>query len=463
MEQTNELNPLGYEKVSRLITKFAIPSIVAMLVGAIYNIVDQLFIGQAIGPDGNAATNVAFPLTTSCIALGLVFGIGGASSFNIAMGRKEEKKAAYYIGNSVAMLVGSGIILSIITELFLKELLIFCGSPAEALENAMTYVRVTAIGFPCLILTTGGGHLIRADGSPRMTMICSLSGAIINTILDAVFVFGLHMGMFGAALATIIGQIISAILVITYLFHYKTVKLGFEHLAVRFEYLKRIVSLGMASFFNQIAMMVVQIVLNKSLNHYGAISGYGATVPLAVAGIVAKVNHMFMSIIIGIAQGTQPIESYNYGAKNYARVKEAYKLAILAGGVIAVCSFVIFQLFPRQIITAFGKGDENYYTFGISYFKVFLFFTFLNFLQPITSTFFTSIGKAYKGIFLSLTRQILFLLPLILILPLFFQLDGILYAGPIADLIAAVAAVLMVRKQFQLLKESGSREYEKRA
>jgi len=453
MEQTKELNPLGSEKVSRLIIRFAIPSIVAMLVGAIYNIVDQFFIGQAVGTNGNAATNVAFPLTTSCVALGLVFGIGGASSFNIAMGRKEEKQAAYYIGNSVAMLLGSGILLGIISELFLRQLLVFFGAPAEALENAMTYVRVTAIGFPCLILTTGGGHLIRADGSPKMTMICSLSGAVINTILDAVFVFGLHLGMFGAALATIIGQFISGILVITYLFHYKTVKLTFAHMVVRFEYIKRIVSLGMASFFNQIAMMIVQIVLNKSLNHYGAISGYGATVPLAVAGIVAKVNHIFMSIVIGIAQGTQPIESYNYGARNYHRVKEAYKLAIMAGGICAVCFFAIFQIFPRQIITAFGEGDESYYQFGINYFKIFLFFTFLNFLQPITSTFFTSIGKAYKGIFLSLTRQILFLLPLILILPLFIQLDGILYAGPIADLIAAGAAVWMVRKEFGLLKD----------
>lgn len=445
-------NPLGTQNVGRLITKFAIPSIIAMLVGAVYNIVDQFFIGQSVGTLGNAATNIAFPLTTSCIALALVFGIGGASSFNIAMGRKEEELAANYIGNSIVMLIASGLVLSLITELFLKPLLLFFGSPADVLDYAMVYVRTTAIGFPFLILTSGGGHLIRADQSPKMTMICSLSGAVINTILDAVFVLGFDMGMFGAALATIIGQIFSGCLVLFYMCHFKTVKLKRQHFTLHIEYLIRIISLGMASFFNQIAMMIVQIVMNQSLTHYGALSEYGESIPLAVAGIVTKVNQIFFSIVIGIAQGSQPIESYNYGARNYERVKKAYYCAICSGGIISVVSFLVFQLMPRQMISIFGHGSESYYRFGISYFRVFLFFTWLNFIQPITSTFFTSIGKAYKGIFLSLTRQILFLLPMILILPHFLGIDGILYAGPIADIIAAVVAVVMVRKQFGMLQ-----------
>lgn len=456
MEKRADHNPLGSEKVSKLILKFAIPSIVAMLVGAVYNIVDQLFIGQAVGTLGNAATNIAFPLTTSCVALALVFGIGGASSFNIAIGEKKEEVAAHYIGNSITMLIGSGIVLSIITQLFLKQMLLFFGSPDEVLDYAMTYVKITSIGFPFLILTSGGGHLIRADGSPKMTMICSISGAVINTILDAVFVLGFDMGMFGAALATIIGQIFSGILVIIYLFHYKTVKLTWGHLLIKFKYIYRIVSLGMASFFNQIAMMVVQIVMNKSLTYYGKMSEYGESTPLAVSGIVAKVGMIFFAIVIGIAQGTQPIESYNYGAKNYKRVKEAYRLAIISGAIISVFAFAIFQIFPRQLISMFGKGSESYYQFGISYFRVYLFFTCVNFMQPITSTFFTSIGKAYKGIFLSLTRQIIFLLPLILVLPLFLKIDGILYAGPISDFFAALTAILMMKKEFRLLQDAST-------
>lgn len=453
MEENVIKNPLGHEPVGKLMVKFAVPSIVAMLVSALYNIIDQLFIGQAVGTLGNAATNIAFPLSTSCIALALLFGIGGASSFNLAMGKKETDKAAHYVGNSIVLLLGSGIILMLITQVFLTPLLKFFGSPENVLGYAKTYVSITSFGFPFLILTTGGGHLIRADGSPRMTMICNLSGALINTVLDAVFVFGLDMGMAGAAYATIIGQIFSGCLVIFYMTHYKTVKLTKRQLIIHWKYTGRIIALGTASFFNQIAMMVVQIVLNNSLRHYGSLSEYGETIPLACVGIISKVNMIFFSIVIGIAQGTQPIEGYNYGARKFKRVREAYVLASVVAGIIAVIFFLIFQLAPRQIISLFGKGDESYYQFGISYFRIFLMFTCLNFLQPITSTFFTSIGKPQKGIFLSLTRQILFLLPLIIGLPLLMGIDGILYSGPIADLLAAIITVVMVWSEFRSMKK----------
>ena len=451
MSKEIEQNPLGTVSIGKLIYKFAIPSIIAMLVGAIYNIVDQLFIGRYVGEAGNAATSVAFPLTISCTALALLFGIGGASSFNIAMGQKQKDKAAYYIGNSITMLVCCGLVLFLITQVFLKQLLLFFGAPEDVLEYAMVYVRITSFGFPFLILTTGGGHIIRADGSPKMTMICSLSGAIINTVLDAVFVPILGMGMFGAALATIIGQIFSGILVVLYLLHYRTVTLSFKHLRIQKDYIGRIISLGMASFFNQISLMIVQIVLNKSLTVYGAKSVYGASVALACSGIVMKVSQIFFAIVIGIAQGTQPIESFNYGAKNYRRVKDAYLIAIKFGAIVSVVFLIIFQCFPRPILALFGTEKEVAFQFGISYFRIFLFFTWLNFLQPITSTFFTSIGKAYKGIFLSLTRQIIFLLPLMIILPLFMGISGILYSAPIADFIAAFVAIFMVVREFKLM------------
>ena len=442
-------NPLGEQPVNRLLSQFAIPSIISMLVGSLYNIVDQFFIGQRVGELGNAATNIAFPLSTSCLALALLIGIGGSSAFNLAMGSGDDKKAVHLLGNAVVLLAGSGLFLSIITFLFLKPLLLFFGSPKAVLPFAIEYTKVTAFGFPFLLLGTGGGHLIRADGRPRMTMVCNLIGAVINTVLDALFVFGLNLGMTGAALATVIGQMVSGIMAIICLMHGKTVSIHKEHLFVKWENVTRIASLGMAPCSNQVAMMVVQIIMNQSLKHYGSHSIYGENIPIACAGIITKVNMIFMSFVIGLSQGLQPIASFNYGAGKKGRVKEAYIKAISIGAVLAVIAFFMFQFFPRQIISIFGDGSELYYQFAIRYFHVFLFFTFVNFMQPITSNFFTAIGKPKVGSFLALTRQILFLLPLILLFPLFLEIDGIMYAGPVADCLAAVVCFIMVYRELR--------------
>lgn len=446
-KETN--NPLGVQPVNRLLSQFAIPSIISMLVGSLYNIVDQFFIGQRVGELGNAATNIAFPLSTSCLALALLIGIGGSSAFNLAMGSGHEKRAVNIMGNAVVLLAGSGLVLSIITLLFLKPLLLFFGSPKVVLPYAMEYTKITAFGFPFLLLSTGGGHLIRADGRPRITMLCNLVGAVLNTILDALFVFGLNLGMSGAALATIIGQIVSGALAIGYLMHGKTVTIRRENLRIKWENVTRIASLGMAPCSNQVAMMVVQIIMNQSLKHYGSHSIYGENIPIACAGIITKVNMIFMSFVIGLSQGLQPIASFNYGAGKKGRVKEAYIKAISIGAVLAVIAFLMFQFFPRQIISIFGDGSELYYQFAIRYFHVFLFFTFVNFMQPITSNFFTAIGKPKVGSFLALTRQILFLLPLILLFPLFLGIDGIMYAGPVADCLAAVVCFIMVYRELR--------------
>lgn len=446
-KETN--NPLGVQPVNRLLSQFAIPSIISMLVGSLYNIVDQFFIGQRVGELGNAATNIAFPLSTSCLALALLIGIGGSSAFNLAMGSGHEKRAVNIMGNAVVLLAGSGLVLSIITLLFLKPFLLFFGSPKSVLPYAMEYTKITAFGFPFLLLSTGGGHLIRADGRPRITMLCNLVGAVLNTILDALFVFGLNLGMSGAALATIIGQIVSGALAIGYLMHGKTVTIHRENLRIKWENVTRIASLGMAPCSNQVAMMVVQIIMNQSLKHYGSHSIYGENIPIACAGIITKVNMIFMSFVIGLSQGLQPIASFNYGAGKKGRVKEAYIKAISIGAVLAVIAFLMFQFFPRQIISIFGDGSELYYQFAIRYFHVFLFFTFVNFMQPITSNFFTAIGKPKVGSFLALTRQILFLLPLILLFPLFLGIDGIMYAGPVADCLAAVVCFIMVYRELR--------------
>lgn len=447
-------NPLGEKNIGSLLAEFAIPSIIAMLVSSLYNIVDQFFIGQSIGELGNAATNISFPLSISCIAIALLFGIGGASAFNIAAGKgqtipEEAKKAPHYIGNSATMLVGCGVVLCLIAQLFLNPMLTFFGSPDNVLPYARPYTRIIAFGFPFLILSAGGGHLIRADGRPKFAMTCNLVGAIVNTILDALFVFVFQWGMSGAAIATVIGQVIAGAMALYMLLHTQSIHMTRAHFRPRTQYVLRIMSLGAAPCSNQLAMMIVQIVMNKSLKYYGSLSVYGEAIPIACAGIITKVNQVFLAFVIGISQGLQPIVSFNYGAKKYRRVKQSYLLASLCGFILAAIAFVMFQLIPRQIISLFGNGSEEYFVFAENYFRIFLFFTFLNFLQPITSNFFTAIGKPKGGIFLSLTRQIIFLLPLILILPLIIGIDGIMYAGPVADLMAGITAIAMVARELR--------------
>lgn len=444
-------NPLGSEPVSSLLRRFAIPSVIAMLVSALYNMVDQLFIGHSIGVLGNAATNVAFPLSMVCTSIGLLCGIGGAANFNLCMGRKDPEHAKSYVGNAISMLAILGVILCVAVQLFLRPMMLLFGATPDVIDYACTYTRITSIGFPFLIITIGGSNLIRADGSPKFSMLCNLVGAIVNTILDPLFIFVFHMGMAGAALATITGQILSFALVVFYLRGFKTLPLSLSDLKPNMACWARIAALGATPAFNQVAMMVVQIVMNNTLTHYGSNSVYGSDIPLACAGIISKVNMLFFSFVIGISQGLQPIVSFNFGAQKYDRVKDAYKKAVFAATAISIVAFLCFQLFPRQIIGIFGSGSEEYLHFAERYFRIFLFFTFLNGIQPVSSNFFTSIGAPKKGIFLSLTRQIIFLLPLLLIFPYLFGIDGVMYTAPIADLAAASVSIVMVVREFKIM------------
>ena len=446
-------NPLGSEPVSTLLRRFAVPSVIAMLVSALYNMVDQLFIGHSIGVLGNAATNVAFPLSMVCTSIGLLCGIGGAANFNLCMGRKDPEHAKSYVGNAISMLAILGVILCVAVQLFLRPMMLLFGATPDVIDYACTYTRITSIGFPFLIITIGGSNLIRADGSPKFSMLCNLIGAIVNTILDPLFIFVFHMGMAGAALATITGQILSFALVVFYLRGFKTLPLSLSDLKPNMACWARIAALGATPAFNQVAMMVVQIVMNNTLTYYGSNSVYGSDIPLACAGIISKVNMLFFSFVIGISQGLQPIVSFNFGAQKYDRVKDAYKKAVFAATAISIVAFLCFQFFPRQIIGIFGSGSKEYLHFAERYFRIFLFFTFLNGIQPVSSNFFTSIGAPKKGIFLSLTRQIIFLLPLLLIFPYLFGIDGVMYTAPIADLAAASVSIVMVVREFKIMAE----------
>ena len=453
MNDTNENNPLGYEKLSVLLKRFAIPSIIAMVVSSLYNIVDQIFIGQGVGYLGNAATNVAFPLTTICLAITLLISIGSASRFSLSLGEGDADRAAQAVGNALAMMVLFGILYTLCIEIFLVPLLNAFGATQDVLPYAIEYTRITAVGMPLLIITNGMSNLARADGSPNYSMMCMLIGAIINTILDPLFIFKFHMGVRGAAFATVIGQFFSFLMALYYVKKFTHIRLKKQHFILKPQVCLNIASLGMSNCLNQVAITFVQIVMNNTLTYYGSNSVYGSDIPLACAGIISKVNMLFFSFVIGISQGLQPIVSFNFGAQKYDRVKDAYKKAVFAATAISIVAFLCFQLFPRQIIGIFGSGSEEYLHFAERYFRIFLFFTFLNGIQPVSSNFFTSIGAPKKGIFLSLTRQIIFLLPLLLIFPYLFGIDGVMYTAPIADLAAASVSIVMIVREFKIMAE----------
>ena len=442
-------NPLGYEKISKLLRGFAIPSITATLVSSLYNIVDQVFIGQGVGYLGNAATNVSYPLSTICLAISLLLGLGSASRFSIYLGKNDPERAARLVGNGIVLMAGAGVLYLLLGEIFLVPLLRVFGATGEIMPFAREYSGTVLLGMPFLILTNGISNLIRADGSPRYSMLCMVAGAIVNTILDPVFIFVLDWGVFGAALATILGQFLSFALALRYLWHFRTVELtrACFHLELRDNL--RTLYMGVSSCINQIAITLVQIVLNNSLTYYGALSIYGKEIPLAACGIVMKTNAILLSIIVGISQGVQPIIGYNFGAGKYDRVRQAYLLAIRWNFIVSAVGFCLFQFFPADIISLFGDGEPLYFEFAILFMRTFLFMVLVNGVQLLSSNFFTAIGKALKGLLLSLTRQVFFLIPLIFLLPLHFGIFGVLLAGPIADFIAFVVSIIFVFREFK--------------
>ena len=445
-------NPLGWEKIPPLLKRFAIPSIIAMLVGSLYNIVDQIFIGQGVGYLGNAATNVAFPLSTICLAIGLLIGVGSSSQFSLYLGANEKRNAAHIVGNAVTLMLISGIMLTLLIEIFLTSLLNIFGATPDVMPYAASYTRITALGMPLMIGTKTMSCLARSDGSPDYSMQCMLIGAIINVILDPIFIFILQMGVTGAAIATVVGQLVSFIMAIRYLKKFKHIRLEKEDFYLRLPFLRSITALGMSGSLNQIALTLVQIVMNNSLTYYGGLSEYGKEIPLAACGIVMKINAILQSVIIGISQGTQPIIGFNYGAKQYERVKQTYWLAIKYNLLLSATGFLIFQLFPRQLLSLFGEGNSMYFQFSIRFLRIFLFMVMVNGVQLISSSFFTAIGKPGKGLFLSLTRQVIFLIPLLLILPVFMEMDGIMFAGPIADFIAFLVTTIFMIQELKSTK-----------
>lgn len=442
-------NQLGYEKIAVLLRKFAFPSIISTLVSSLYNIVDQVFIGQGVGYLGNAATNVSYPFSTICLAIALLVGIGSASRFSLYLGQKKPEEAAKVAGNGVVLMVAAGLLYAAIGECLLEPLLWLFGATSDVLPYARQYAGVTLLGMPFLIVTNGLSSLIRADGSPKYSMLCMVSGAVANTILDPIFIFLWDLGVFGAALATVMGQILSFALAVGYLWKFKTIHFVISDFRLSLHSTLRTFGMGISSCVNQVAITLVQIVLNHSLTYYGALSIYGTDIPLAACGIVMKTNAILLSIIVGISQGVQPLIGFNYGARQYGRVREAYLLAIRWNFIVSSIGFCLFEFFPYPIISVFGSGNELYMEFAVKFMRIFLFMVLVNGVQLLSSNFFTAIGKATRGLLLALTRQVFFLIPLLLLLPLSLGIDGVMLAGPIADFIAFVLSVMLVRKELK--------------
>ena len=450
-----ENNILGTEKISKLLVKFAIPSVISMLVNSIYNLVDQIFIGQGIGKEGNAATNIAFPFVTIALALGLMVSIGTAANMSLSLGRKQQEKADKTIANGLCLGFLVGVIVLIVGEIFMTPLLHVFGATDVILPFATDYSRVYLLGTPFMILGIIMSDMIRADGSPTFAMTMMLVGAILNCVLDPLYIFVFHWGMKGAALATITGQFINCMIGLSYIVskRLKTVTFKTSNLKLDGAISKGILGLGLSAFITQSAALVMQIVLNQQAKTYGAASIYGAETPLAVFGIVMKVNNIMMSVIIGITSSTQPIFGYNYGAKNYKRVKEIFKLALVIAFAVGIIGTFCFQMFPEQIVSIFGQEDKLYTEFAILCMRNMTIFISVMSIQLLSSTYFQAVSKAGKAIVLSLSRQIIFLIPMLLILPKFFGLLGIMYAFPGSDLCVVVLATTMIVIEFKHMNQ----------
>jgi putative MATE family efflux protein len=413
-------NPLETKPIWSLLPAYAIPSIAGLLGSAIYNITDQIFIGNIVGIYGNAATNVAFPLVMLVSAFAVLIGLGTASNFNLLTGAGKTDEASHFTGNAVSLSVLIGMAIMTLALFFLKPVLLLFGATENVLPFALDYTGIVAVGIPFFTFSTAMSYIIRADGKPRFSMIILLTGAILNVFLDALFMLVLKQGIEGAALATTISQIVSALIALSYLLKFRTVSLRKETFRIRWTILKQIAKLGIAYFFFQFVIMFSQVVLNNMLIRYGALSVYGSDIPLAVVAVVSKSSVLFQSILQGIGQSTQPIFGFNYGAKRYDRVKETYWKALSAALFVSFVAFVVFQVFPRQILSIFGDGGETYFLFGERYMRIFMMMLIIAPILPLSGQLFTSTGRAGRGLLIFLSRQGYFLVPLLFILPHFF-------------------------------------------
>ena len=450
-----EENILGTEKIGKLIRKFSIPCIISLLVNSLYNIIDQIFIGWGVGYIGNGATNVVFPLTMIGLALSLMFGDGASAYLSLKLGEKKKDEAAKGVGNAVAISSIISIIFCAITLIFLPQLLTMFGCTETLREYALKYGSIIAIGLPFSMIGTTLNSIIRADGSPKYSMTSMLTGAILNTILDPIFIFVFKMGVTGAAIATVISQILTFVLNIMYIKKFKSIKLDKSKFKLQGNVARKVSALGISSFITQMSIVLVIAFENNLLSKYGAQSKYGSEIPITVLGIVMKISQILNSIIIGIAAGSQPILGYNYGAEKYDRVKSTLKIVLGLSVIVSTFAFILFQTIPDKLISIFGSSsDENYVEFACLAFRTYLMLCICNGIQIPSGIFFQAIGKSVKSALISLSRQILFLIPAMVTFGSFFGVNGVLYAGPFADGLAFIISSTLLILEVKHLRRA---------
>lgn len=431
--------------------KFSIPCVFSLLVSALYNIVDQIFIGNSeLSALGNAATGVIFPIFIIAQAFAWCFGDGCAAYLNICQGKKDTQSAHKAIGTGMIITLVASIVLMVVFFPLKIQLLTLFGASENSIGMVVEYFNIILAFFPVYMLSNMMNAVIRADGSPSWSMASMLVGAIVNIILDPVFIFGLHWGMKGAALATVIGQVISFVISFLYLFHTKTFKLTKKSFIPDFKAFAGALKLGTSSFITQMTIVIISLVCNIMLAKYGAMSHYGVDIPIAIIGIESKVFTVVINLVVGIVLGCQPIIGYNMGARNYDRVKKLYQSILLCTIAIGIVSTLLFEFAPQAVVGIFGTptnipNPEDYWIFAEKTFRIFLSLVTFTCIIKMTSIFFQAVGKPAQAVISSMIRDIVCFIPLILILPKSFGIEGILFAAPVADFIAMiVAAVLTV-------------------
>ena len=461
MDKENQ-SYLATEKVGKLMGKYAVPCIISLLVGALYNIVDQIFIANAdyIGSYGNAANTVVFPLTVIALGIAVMIGDGCCAFVSISLGEKKPENATRSVGNSILLCVISSIALTAVYLIFMEPILTAFGGKvnAETFELSKEYFFWIALGIPFYMFGQAMNPIIRADGNPKFAMVSTLVGAILNIILDPIFIFGFKWGMMGAAVATVIGQIATAVLAVWYLFRAKIIKPAKVDFSLKSKIVGKTLSLGLCSFLAQISLVAAMAAINNMIRKYGAMDAiFGqeqyAQIPMAVVGIVMKFFQIVISIVIGMAAGCIPIVGFNMGAKLHDRVKKLFSKLLIAEAIVGAVALVIVEFFPNALIQIFGAANESvYYTdFAVKAFRIYLCMMILACVNKATFIFLQAMGKAVESTMLSMVREIVFGVGFALILPLFFGLDGVLYSMPVSDVLTAViSAILIVRTYKQL-------------
>lgn len=455
-----ELN-LGKEKISKLLLTFSIPCVISMLINSVYNIVDQIFIGKGVGTLGNAATNVIFPLVIMFNAIAGLIGNGAAANLSLKLGEGDKKSAAKSIGSSITLTFIVSLVVSIIAYIMIPKLVYFFGCTESVYKYAVDYGRIVIIGAPFMIMYSSMSSIIRADGSPAYSMVMLVVGAIINIILDPIFIFIFHLGVSGGAIATVIGQVVSFIIAFAYLFKVKSVTLKRKYFKIDKDIL-RVLSLGLSSFITQMTILVLFVFMNNMMTKLGAVTKFGSDIPLSVYGVISKINSLYISTVLGISIGAQPIIGFNYGAGNEERVKETIRKVLIINFIVGIIFNIIFILFPRELASVFISSTDPSYELFMEFAELmchsFLLVICLNALEMTTSIVIQSVGNVFKSTAVSFIRQIILLIPISLVLAFVFNkgLYGVMYAGCIADAICFVITLFILLSEYKKLgiKES---------